>query len=109
MRNHRYCFYDHVVSVRLMPLARIVRWTRELRLSAGLEAHEVLPSSDLPSHLERLPSFHMLYHLCVASQCRAPEQMHLSSVNLPVKLLGSRDLHRGWARLTLNVRARRSM
>ncbi len=37
-----------------MPLARIVRWTRELRLSAGLEAHQVLPSSDVP-HLQRRP------------------------------------------------------
>ena len=39
--GRRYCFYDHVVSVRLMPLSRIVRWTRELRVSAGLEAHDV--------------------------------------------------------------------
>jgi hypothetical protein len=29
----RYCFYDHIVSVRLMPLERMVRWTRELRSS----------------------------------------------------------------------------
>ncbi len=62
-RTRRYCFYDHVVSVRLMPLARIVRWTRELRLSAGLEAHEVLPGSDAPNNERIIKNFkkHLYY------------------------------------------------
>lgn len=30
----RYGFYDHLVSMRLMPLSRIVRWTSRLFASS---------------------------------------------------------------------------
>ena len=41
----RYNFYDHKVSVRLMPLERMVRWTKELRTGLATQGasavHEV--------------------------------------------------------------------